>query len=96
LARRSSHIQGGTLRPKAKLTIGQYLRENFYITTSGNFRTEALSDVILEVGADRVLYSVDYPVEDMVEAKVWFEQAAISDTDRMKIGRSNAQKLFHL
>jgi predicted TIM-barrel fold metal-dependent hydrolase len=52
--------------------------------------------VILEVGADRFLYSVDYPFEDMVEAKDWFDQAAISDPDRMKIARSNAQKLFHL
>ena len=36
--------------------MGHYLRENFYITTSGNFRSQALTDVILEVGADRILY----------------------------------------
>ena len=30
--------------------IGQYLRENFYITTSGNFRTQTLTEVMLEVG----------------------------------------------
>jgi gamma-resorcylate decarboxylase len=76
--------------------MAQYLRENFYVTTSGNFRTQALSDVILEVGADRVLYSVDYPFEDVVEAKNWFDQTTISDSDRVKIARSNAQKLFHL
>jgi predicted TIM-barrel fold metal-dependent hydrolase len=84
------------VRPKAKLPIGEYLRENFYITTSGNFRTQALTDVILEVGADRVLYSVDYPYEDMVEAADWFERAAISETDRRKIASSNAHQLFHL
>jgi predicted TIM-barrel fold metal-dependent hydrolase len=84
------------VRPKAKLPIGDYLRQNFYITTSGNFRTPALSDVILEVGADRVLYSVDYPYEDMAEAASWFDQAAISETDRRKIAGSNARKLFHL
>ena len=81
-------------QPKAKLPMGHYLRENFYITTSGNFRTQALTDVILEVGADRVLYSVDYPYEDVVEAKDWFDQVAISDSDRQKIVRINAQKLF--
>jgi gamma-resorcylate decarboxylase len=54
----------GTLRPKAKLPLGQYLRENFYITTSSNFRTPALTDAMLEVGADHVLYSVDYPFEE--------------------------------
>ena len=76
--------------------MSQYLRENFYITTSGNFRTQALTDVILEVGADRVLYSVDYPFEDMADAATWFDQAAISEPDRLKIAHSNAQKLFHL
>ncbi len=76
--------------------MSHYLRENFFMTTSGNFRTQALTNVILEVGADRVLYSVDYPFEDMVEAKDWFDQASISDPDRMKIAHGNAQKLFHL
>lgn len=83
------------VQPKAKLPMGHYLCENFYITTSGNFRTQALTDVIFEVGADRILYSVDYPYEDVVEAKDWFDQVAISDSDRQKIVRTNAQKLFH-
>jgi predicted TIM-barrel fold metal-dependent hydrolase len=89
-------ISRATAAPKTKLSMGQYLRENFYITTSGNFRTQALTNVILEVSADRVLYSVDHPFEDVVEAKNWFDQAAISDSDRLKIARNNAQKLFHL
>lgn len=73
---------------KAKLSMSHYLRENLYITTSGNFRTQALTDVILEVGTDRILYSVDYPYEDMVEANDWFDQVAISDSDRQKIART--------
>jgi predicted TIM-barrel fold metal-dependent hydrolase len=89
-------ISRGTLKPKAKLAMPYYLRENFHITTSGNFRTQALIDVILEVSADRVLYSVDYPFEDVVEAKDWFDHAEISDSDRAKIARGNAQRLFHL
>lgn len=89
-------IKAAASKPKAKLTMAHYLRENFYITTSGNFRTEALTDVILEVGADRVLYSVDYPFEDMIEAKDWFDQAAIGEPERKKIGWSNAQKLFRI
>jgi gamma-resorcylate decarboxylase len=76
--------------------MSQYLRENFYITTSGNFRTQALTNVILEVGADRVLYSVDYPYEDVVEAREWFDRAPISEFDRSKIARANAQELFRL
>lgn len=83
-------------RPKAKRPIGHYLRENFYITTSGNFRTQTLTEVMLELGPDRLLYSVDYPFEDMGLAAEWFDQCAISESDRVKIGRTNAQQLFRL
>lgn len=81
---------------KAKKPLAQYLRENFYITTSGNFRTQTLLDVMLEVGTDRILFSADYPFEDMSEAAAWFDRAPISEPDRLKIGRTNAQKLFRL
>ncbi|HXX21119.1 MAG TPA: amidohydrolase family protein [Candidatus Acidoferrum sp.] len=89
-------LSRGGVTPRAKLPMSHYLRENFYITTSGNFRTQALTNVILEVGADRILYSVDYPYEDVVEASEWFDHASISESDRVKIARTNAQKLFRL
>jgi len=83
-------------RPKAKSPMGKYLRENFHITTSGNFRTQTLTEVMLEVGADRILYSVDYPFEDMGLAATWFDHAAISESDRLRIGRHNSTQLFRI
>ncbi len=83
-------------RPSAKLPIGHYLRENFYITTSGNFRTQTLTEVMMEVGADRILYSVDCPFEDVAIAAEWMDHAAISEEDRSKIGRRNAAQLFRI
>ncbi len=91
-----NRISRGSGTPSAKLPMSHYLRENFYITTSGNFHTQALTNVILELGADRILYSVDYPYEDVVQANEWFDHAAISDSDRTKIARSNAERLFRL
>jgi gamma-resorcylate decarboxylase len=84
------------VRPKAKHPIGNYLRENFYITTSGKFRTQTLTEVMLEIGADRILYSVDFPFEDMGIAAEWFDRAPLSEADRLKIGCCHAQHLFHL
>jgi len=75
--------------------MGQYLQENFYFTTSGTFRTQALTDTILEIGTDRILYSVDYPYDDMAEAANWLDHAPISEPDRVKIAHSNARQLFH-
>ncbi len=80
----------------AKRKIADYFRENFYLTTSGNFRTQTLIDAMLEIGADRILFSTDWPFENVDHASDWFNSASISENDREKIGRTNAQKLFKL
>ncbi|QCP52671.1 amidohydrolase [Trinickia violacea] len=76
--------------------IGDYLRSNVYITTSGNFRTPTLLSTMLEVGSDRIMYSVDYPFEKHEDAARWFDRCEISELDRRKIGRDNARRLFGL
>jgi gamma-resorcylate decarboxylase len=80
----------------ARKKISDYFAANFYLTTSGNFRTQTLIDAILEVGSDRILFSTDYPFENVDHASVWFDSAAISEADRRKIGRTNASNLFKL
>ena len=91
-----NRIARGAITTKAKRPMSQYLRDNFYYTTSGVFHTPALTNVISEVGVDRVMYSVDYPFEDMGAGKEWFDRAPISEPDRLKIARTNAQKLFRV
>ena len=51
---------------------------------------------VAEIGVERVLWSADYPFEDVGDATVWFDAAPISEADRQKIGRDNALKLFKL
>lgn len=80
----------------AKRKMGDYLRSNFYLTTSGNFRTSTLACAIAEMGVDRILFSVDYPFENTVDATTWFDAAHMSEADRVKIGRTNAATLFKL
>lgn len=80
----------------AKRKIADYFQENFYITTSGSFRTQALINAMLEIGADRIMFSTDWPFENVDHAARWFDMAAISEADRLKIGRSNAARLFGL
>jgi len=79
-----------------KRQVGEYLRENVYITTSGNFRTPSLLSTMLEVGADRIMYAVDYPFETHEDASRWFDTCEISENDRVKIGRENARRVFGL
>jgi len=81
---------------RAKKKIAEYVRSNFYVTTSGNFSTQALIHAILQIGADHVMFSVDWPFEDIDHAAVWFDDADIAENDRLKIGRTNAARLFKL
>ena len=81
---------------KAKKKIAEYFSRNFYLTTSGNFRTQTLIDAMLEIGVDRILFSTDWPFENIDHAADWFDTACISDNDRLKIGRLNALRLFKL
>jgi 2,3-dihydroxybenzoate decarboxylase len=80
----------------AQKPIRQYFRENFYVTTSGNFHTPALLNALLEVGAERIMFSTDWPFENIDHAADWFDACPISEHDRMKIGRTNARRLFKL
>jgi predicted TIM-barrel fold metal-dependent hydrolase len=80
----------------AKKKIADYFHANFHITVSGNFCTPALLTAMLELGADRILFSTDWPFENVDHAAEWFDAAPISEADRLKIGRTNAVKLFRL
>ena len=83
-------------RYPAKEQLGYYFQRNFHLTTSGNFHTPSLVCAMLEIGADRIMFSVDYPFESCADAAAWFDAATISEPDRIKIGRTNALQLFRL
>jgi len=80
----------------AKHGVGHYFKKHFHLTTSGNFHTPSLVNAMTEMGADRVMFSVDWPFEDVGQGAAWFDKAEISEPDRAKVGRDNAIKLFKL
>src|SRR5262245_49976363 len=77
----------------AKKGIGHYFQNNFHITTSGNFSTPALLSTMMVVGADRIMFSTDWPFENIDQAAQCFDDATKGDNDRYKIRRSNALRL---
>jgi 2,3-dihydroxybenzoate decarboxylase len=83
-------------RYAARKPVADYFRKHFWLTTSGNFSTTALKQAIEELGAERILFSVDWPFEDVGEGCTWFDKVAINEADRQKIGRDNTAKLFKL
>jgi predicted TIM-barrel fold metal-dependent hydrolase len=69
---------------------------NFYITTSGHFSTPALLCSILEVGIDRILFSVDWPYVENGPGVQWMETLPISPEDKEKMLSGNARRLLKL
>ena len=84
------------VRMPAKRKMADYLNENVWVTTSGQFHYPPLLCTMLQMGADRILFSTDYPFEEVGDASLWFDGCQISETDRQKIGRQNAIDLFKL
>ncbi|HET9272117.1 MAG TPA: amidohydrolase family protein [Vicinamibacterales bacterium] len=76
--------------------LQDYLCDNFFVSTSGFFNDQALIGAVLTIGADRILFAVDYPYEPMDPATAWIERAPISELDRRKIAHLNARALFSL
>jgi 2,3-dihydroxybenzoate decarboxylase len=79
-----------------KKTIRDYFAQNIWITTSGHFSTPTLKYCIEEIGADRILFSIDYPFESFGDACPWFDDLDLDDATKRKIGKDNAKTLFKL
>jgi predicted TIM-barrel fold metal-dependent hydrolase len=83
-------------RVELNRSLTSYLTDNFYITTAGHFYTPSFLATVAVMGNDRVLYSVDYPFEEMEEGSEWFDNAEIDESLRQKVGRDNSVRLFSL
>src|SRR6185437_10661300 len=69
---------------------------HFYLTTSGNFSTNALVCSMMEMGVDRIMFSVDWPFASNTMGTNWLETTPISTEDKAKIFGGNARRLLRL
>lgn len=72
----------------------EYLRSNFYVTTSGNFSPPAFACTLEVIGADRVMFSVDYPMDDNRAGAEFVAAYPMDDAVRRKVSSENAIRLF--
>ena len=82
---------------RGKRPLGDYFRDHFHITTSGNFNDPAFRCTLDVIDNDKVYFCADYPFEKMEDASDWYDATdVITDEQKLKIGRTNAIKLFDL
>jgi len=56
----------------------------------------ALMCALLEMGIDRILFSVDWPYVDNRPGMQWMQSVPLSEEDREKMFNGNARRLLKL
>jgi 2,3-dihydroxybenzoate decarboxylase len=74
----------------------QYLRDNLVVTTSGNWFEPAFVCTLLALGADNIVFAIDWPYESNKAGMDFFRKLSLSDADKEKIGHRNAERLLGL
>jgi uncharacterized protein len=84
--------------PFTKLSrpVADYFHSNVHITTSGIFTTPPFCLSLEVVGADRILFSVDYPFGSNEDGRAFVDKLSLSPVDFEKITHGNAERLLKL
>jgi predicted TIM-barrel fold metal-dependent hydrolase len=76
--------------------VSDYLLRNFHYTTSGFFTDPPLLLAIATLGADRIIFSIDYPYSTNQQGRAFLDSASLSPADKEKISHVNAEELLLL
>jgi uncharacterized protein len=77
-------------------TVSQTILDQVTITTSGFFSLAPFLAALLTFGADRILFSVDYPFADNASARAFLDVLPVNPDDKEKIAHGNADRLLKL
>jgi len=84
----------GLKHRKLKRKPTEYFRDNFAITTSGVNWNPPLEYCVSVLGPDKVMFAVDYPYQETIEAVDWMNAAPLSDEDKRLVFSTNAERIF--
>jgi 5-carboxyvanillate decarboxylase len=76
--------------------LSHYLKSNVWVTTSGMQWAPAILFCQQVLGADRVMYAMDYPYQFVPEEVKVTDELPISQEDRRKLYQLNAERVFRL
>jgi predicted TIM-barrel fold metal-dependent hydrolase len=94
--RLNDHSWAAAKRRGLKKAPIDYLRDNMVVTTSGNWFEPAFVCTLLALGADSILFAIDWPYESNKTGMEFFRKLSISDADKEKIAHRNAERLLKL
>jgi predicted TIM-barrel fold metal-dependent hydrolase len=92
--RLNDHSWAAAQRRGLKKQPIDYLRDNLMVTTSGNWFEPAFVCTWLALGADNILFAIDWPYEANKTGMQFLRGLSISDADKEKIAHRNAERLL--
>jgi predicted TIM-barrel fold metal-dependent hydrolase len=88
-----AHTRG---QGKLKKMPSQYMKDNILITTSGMNTHPVLKYCYEVLGSDNIMFAIDYPYQESVEAADFMNSAPLPVADCEKIAHGNAERIFHI
>ena len=85
-----------TPRANLKRRLIDYFHDHFWITTAANWSYPALTCTLMEMGPERVLFSVDWPFASNTEGRAFIDNAPLDEAVRTGILGANAVELLKL
>ncbi len=81
---------------KRSRSVAEIFHEHLHITTSGYFTVPPFLCALQVVGADRILFSVDYPFSTTETGRRFLDSLPVNPADLHKIAHGNAERLLKL
>lgn len=82
--------------PHLERRVSEYYREQVWVTPSGMFNQNQLNFIVAEIGAQRLIYSEDFPYIIRDNVTEFLEQAQLTEDQRSAIAHRNAEDVMHL
>ena len=79
--------------PVLKKKPSDYIKENMFVTTSGNYLEPAFMCTKDALGLERIFLGTDYPYEDPGECMAFLEGLPLSKGEKEKVYGSNASQM---
>ena len=76
--------------------ISKVITDHVYITTAGIFTVSPFLNALTTFGADRIMFSVDYPYDHNAQGRSFLDALPVSYADREKIAHQNADRVLKL
>ena len=77
-------------------TPADYYRQQVWITPSGMYNHNQLNYMTAELGAERIIYSEDFPYIVRDDVSTFLEHAGLSEADTHAIAHTNAEALLRI